>query len=283
MTGFIDGEGCFHVRFSKKKGMRLGWIVEPVFSICLHIKDVSVLTLIQTYFGGIGKIYCFDKKGEAIFRVGIFRELETVISHFDKYPLLTQKWSDFILFKEVLNLMKNKEHLTPEGLLKIANVRASMNKAIIPDISGSGVVPVSRPSRQEDPPIDPHWMAGFTSAEGCFSVGLKKSKLGETAELRFILTQHDRDRSLISRFVTFFGCGKINQATRVNYFIVRRLSDLSNIIVPFFEKYPVVGVKVKDYEDFKYVAQLMSSKAHLTKDGLEQIRKIKNQMNTLRK
>ena len=44
-----------------------------------------------------------------------------------------------------------------------------------------------------------------------------------------------------------------------------------------------MGVKVKDFEDFKYVSVLMKNKNHLTKEGLEEIRKIKSRMNTLRK
>ena len=284
VTGFADGEACFYVRIGKKKNMKIGWIVEPVFTIRLHIKDVFVLNLIQAYFDGIGKIYSYNNLNEAFFRVGTFNELEVIVNHFDKYPLMTQKWSDFILFKEVLYLIKNKEHLTLQGLLKIANIRASMNtKTVIRGITG--IVPVPRPSRDVPLHIDPFWMAGFVSGEGSFTVGLKeyKSKLGETSWLRFILTQHNRDQSLINSFVTFFGCGKINQASQATYFVVQRLSDLTNNIIPFFDRYPLVGIKVKDYEDFKHVAQLMSSKAHLTSTGLEQIRKIKNEMNTFRK
>jgi hypothetical protein len=38
-------------------------------------------------------------------------------------------------------------------------------------------------------------------------------------------------------------------------------------------------VKSKDFEDWVKVAEIISSKAHLTKEGLEQIRAIKNGMN----
>ena len=40
---------------------------------------------------------------------------EVIIPHFDKYPLVTQKLADYILFKEIVSLMKNKEHLTLDG------------------------------------------------------------------------------------------------------------------------------------------------------------------------
>jgi hypothetical protein len=51
-------------------------------------------------------------------------------------------------------------------------------------------------------------------------------------------------------------------------------------IIPFFEKYPVEGVKGKDFEDFKCGADILKKKAHLTVEGLDQILKIKAGMNT---
>ena len=116
VTGFADAESCFFVRVGKKKNMKIGWVVEPVFTVRLHIKDVSLLKLIQTYFGGIGKIYVYNNRNEAIFIVNNLKELYIVIDHFNKYPLITQKWSDFILWKQILYLIKNKEHLTQEGI-----------------------------------------------------------------------------------------------------------------------------------------------------------------------
>lgn len=97
------------------------------------------------------------------------------------------------------------------------------------------------------------------------------------------MTQHKRDQGLINSFVNFFGDrGKINQDSRTVYYVVQRLSDLTENIIPFFDKYSLQGVKVKDFEDFKKVSKLMKSRAHLTKEGLEEIRKIKSGMNTLR-
>jgi len=55
---------------------------------------------------------------------------------------------------------------------------------------------------------------------------------------------------------------------------------ITNIIIPFFVKYPLVGAKRQDYLDFCKVAELMKNKAHLTPEGLAQIREIKAGMNT---
>jgi hypothetical protein len=48
------------------------------------------------------------------------------LNHFDCYPLITQKWSDYQLFKqEVFELIKRKEHLTMEGLKKTLSIKAA--------------------------------------------------------------------------------------------------------------------------------------------------------------
>ena len=158
--------------------------MELVFSIRLHIKDLAALKSIQAFFSGIGKIYIHEKVGEATFRVSSVKELELIVNHFDKYPLITQKWSDFMLFKQALGLIKCKKHLTLDGLQEIVNIKASMNLEISsPDFPNT--VPVIRPSVPKiNSSIDPFWMAGFVAGDGCFSVHLKKSpssKLGETA------------------------------------------------------------------------------------------------------
>jgi len=54
-------------------------------------------------------------------------------------------------------------------------------------------------------------------------------------------------------------------------------------VLPLLEKYPLRGHKLLNYKDFKKVAELMKSKAHLTKEGLLEIKKIKGGMNRLRR
>ena len=64
---------------------------------------------------------------------------------------------------------------------------------------------------------------------------------------------------------------------------VRKFDDTISKIIPFFQRYPILGSKSEDFNDFCKVAELMKSKSHLTKEGLEQIRQIKADMNTGRK
>jgi hypothetical protein len=50
-----------------------------------------------------------------------------IIPFFEKYPLISQKQADFKLFKLIVELINNKEHMTQDGLQKIINLKASLN------------------------------------------------------------------------------------------------------------------------------------------------------------
>ena len=52
----------------------------------------------------------------------------------EKYPLLTQKAADFILFKQVLDLIKEKDNLSIEGISKIINIKVGMNTGRVSEI-----------------------------------------------------------------------------------------------------------------------------------------------------
>ena len=59
----------------------------------------------------------------------------------------------------------------------------------------------------------------------------------------------------------YFGCGNINidnSKTGEYKYIVHKKSDLLNIIIPHFEKYPLVGSKHLDFLDFKRCVLLIS-------------------------
>ena len=85
--------------------------------------------------------------------------------------------ADYELFKEAFYLIKNKKHLTPEGLNKIIEIKASLNLGLGDElkIAFPDIIPRKRPLILEKRVKNPDWLAGFTSGEGCFLVGVKKS------------------------------------------------------------------------------------------------------------
>ena len=286
ITGFIDGEGSFSISLLKDPKYKCGWRVKPVFTLGLHRKDEILLKDIQNTLGSsVGKIY--KLKADLLqLRVFSVKDLLKVFKHFDQFPLFTQKQADYELFKQAFNLILNKEHLTREGLTKIVAIKAYLNKGLSDDIkfTFSGIAPVARPLVIQHIIKDPNWLAGFASAEGCFTIMITNSSAnsrGSRVQLKFILTQHSRDEQLIISFIEYFGCGKAYKRSSSNAidFVVGRLSDIINKIIPFFKNYPILGNKAKDFEDWCKVAEMLKEKKHLTLEGLEEIRKIKTAMN----
>jgi hypothetical protein len=117
-------ESCFHLAIGKNSKYKIGYYVNPGFSIALHERDLDLLKKIQAFFGGIGVINKL-KENMIQFRVFSIKDLEIIINHFDLYPLISKKRADFLLFKEAFKLIKNKEHLTIEGFNKIISIRAA--------------------------------------------------------------------------------------------------------------------------------------------------------------
>lgn len=268
VTGFSDGEGTFSITISRRDRTALGWYPRPVFSIELHKRDLPLLKGIQAFFGGGGDI-CVrsNRNGSAILK---FSELEilreVIIPHFIKYPLLTQKRADFELFAKAVYLISAKTHLTGEGLREIVALRFGKGTKIPADLLEAfpDIIPVSIPF-SEPREFTPHWIAGFTDAEGCFDLDIYKARtsVGFGVTLRFRLVQHARDAKLINSLVSYLGCGTFwlgasNEGAVLN---VRRLSDISNIIIPFFNKYPLHGKNKKfDFLDLCRVAGIMNKK-----------------------
>jgi LAGLIDADG endonuclease len=93
----------------------------------LHSRDLVLLLQLQEYFG-CGIIYKNKIQSKISYQVHSIKDLTNkIISHFEKYQLLTQKAADFVLFKNVIKLMNNQANLTIEGLNQIINLRSSMN------------------------------------------------------------------------------------------------------------------------------------------------------------
>jgi hypothetical protein len=287
ITGFIDGEGSFICSIYKASDCKLGWRVSTIFSISLHINDLVLLQRIQSFFG-VGSISINKNSNTAIYIVKSIQDIiNIIIPHFIRYPLLTQKKADFLLFKSIAQLINNKEHLTKEGLYKILNIKASLNNGLTKELIKSfpNLIPsVERPKILALEIQDTNWLVGFSDGEACFDINIFKSttsKLGEAVKLRFRITQHSRDIELMENIINYLDCGNLHQDIKRSlvYVTVTKFSDITDKIIPFFNNNPLQGTKVLDYKNFCQAALLMKAKAHLTTSGLEQIREIKSQMN----
>jgi len=100
-----------------------------MFTIGLDLKDLDLLVQIKDFFK-TGNI-CTSKRGVVYYTVSSVKDIvKYIIPHFDKFPLVTQKLKDFMLFKEIVLLMEKGEHKTLPGLLKVFSLKVNLNKGL---------------------------------------------------------------------------------------------------------------------------------------------------------
>src|ERR1700720_4726911 len=144
--------------------------------------------------------------------------------------------------------MVNKEHLNIDGLHKIIAIKSSMNLGISEIIISNfkKVNSVDRPKILIDNIPEANWVAGFTTGEGNFDINIYKSKdvkIGHRVQLRIRILQHERDLKLIELLIKYLKSGRIEKDSRTSVvnLTIYKITDITNIIIPFFEKHPIQG------------------------------------------
>jgi len=127
ITGFIDGEGCFHVGISAHPEMAFGYQILPELTVVQHERDIALLHRLRTAMRcGVvrrnrGDRYCW--------RVRDLKNLaEIIVPFFEKHPLKSRKGVEFHRFARVVRLMARGDHLTREGFERIRRIAGMMNR-----------------------------------------------------------------------------------------------------------------------------------------------------------
>lgn len=129
------------------------------------------------------------------------------------------------------------------------------------------------------------YITGFTDGEGCFQISFslrKRMKLGIEARPSFSVSQHKRNKEIILFFHKHFKCGGVRFSKRdQNYkFEARSVKDLIKIIIPHFEKFPLLTSKKEEFERFKEICKIIYANHHLSKEGMGKVLELSKQVNT---
>jgi len=131
LAGFIEGEGALCVGIKEHPTTRSGYYVDPEFYLYQHVSGRRLLELAQAIFQ-TGRIY--PKPGNAsvlVYAVTSRQAIATkVVPFFERYVLpFTCKRETFDRFREIVELIKRREHFTPNGLVRIVERAYAMKPA----------------------------------------------------------------------------------------------------------------------------------------------------------
>jgi hypothetical protein len=139
IVGFVDGEGCFSIGFvrqphrTNRRGYKTGYQVSHRFAVTQGVKSIACLEKLHSFFG-VGRVFINQRRDNhrehlAQYVVDGRRDLiETIIPFFRDFPLLSSKQEDFEKFATCVDLVDRGRHLTPAGLIEIAEIVETMNR-----------------------------------------------------------------------------------------------------------------------------------------------------------
>lgn len=281
VIGFTDAEGCFTVIISQLPSQKHK--ITASFEINLHVKDSSILYKIQSFFK-VGNVYIRKDKKLAVYRVTKRADLiNVIIPFFHKYPLLTAKYKDYIIWADVVKFMENGLHKTNNGFEFILSHYACINRGATAKkvlASFPNIVPTGKNIEQSLPTkLNPYWVSGFVAGDGGFHVHIRNDiryKMEFKVDYSFSITQHNKDLKLMNLFIEFFNCGSVVDRVaedRCDYIVQDKNSMLTKII-PHFTEYELQNIKQLDFLEFKEIMLLVNSADHLTEKGLNKIKEL---------
>jgi LAGLIDADG endonuclease len=115
-----------------RKGYRTEYQASHRFAVTQGVSSIGCLEGLKEFFG-VGRIHHnrrHDNHKEHLAQYLVDRRvdlLETVIPFFRQQPLQTVKQRDFVKFAYCVELVAAGRHLTPEGLIEIAEITQTMN------------------------------------------------------------------------------------------------------------------------------------------------------------
>lgn len=145
--------------------------------------------------------------------------------------------------------------------------------------------------------LNPYFITGFSDGEATFTISIAKDnrkrktarRLSKNTEREifsihpsFAISLNVKDKEIIHSLQSYLGVGKIKQDLRHNAIVlyVNSVEELTRVIIPFFDEYPLITQKRADFLLLKMAVGLINEGAHLTTEGLIKIVSIKASMNS---
>ena len=132
--------------------------------------------------------------------------------------------------------------------------------------------------------IHPWTITGLIDAEGSFGVVIIKDdsrSSGFAISIFLEMGLNFKDKDLLLRIKNTLGVGNIYHNKNDNTFKwkVSNVSDISNVIIPYLNKYPLVTQKRADFEIFTRITKMLENKEHMNCKGLQDIVNLKDSLN----
>jgi len=286
VTGIVDAEGNFSINYNEKTDK-----FSAIFKVTQKSTSLNMLVALKNFFN-CGNIVIDNRETDGYkFNVSKLSDLiDIIIPHFDKYPLVGSKHLDFLSFKKAILLRKSVAG--PEGGKnkdKILFYKNSMNKKRSYEERWNYLNKLSFN-------LHPAWVQAFVDGvrSGCFQCRIADTVSRNSAYVSvnptLEIAQNSHDVEVLNAIKEYFGVGYLKpkydikdlneskKSRRVNRLIINQ----EEVVINFFDKYPLLTSKNLDYSDWKLIIELKKKNSHRTSEGKQEMINIKLGMNSNR-
>lgn len=115
------------------------------------------------------------------------------------------------------------------------------------------------------------FLSGFALGEASFMVVCRpRGDYGRRWKISAAFNVSQHDRAPLDLFRETLACGTMRRAGNGGwYWEVNNLSDIRSRIVPFFERFPLLGTKARDFGLFRSVSALLAQPVMTDQDYIE--------------
>ena len=137
IVGLTDGEGCFYVNVVNSLRYIAGARIDLNFHIKMQEKDKDLLGKVKDKLG-CGNVYFQKEKRKnhvQCYRYTVNSHKDIIgriIPFFQRYSLQSaSKQKSFHLFCKIAGIVRNKKHLTKEGIKQIRKLKPQINQRTV--------------------------------------------------------------------------------------------------------------------------------------------------------
>jgi hypothetical protein len=257
LAGLFEGDG--HIWIQKQKGSKTH---NPRFCITFNMKNEALAKVLLDIIGS-GFIRYKTKENACVLVV-----------------------SPVVGLKRIVNLI-NGELKTPK-IRQLHDLIDWLNKNHNAQLEK---LPLNKDNIENN-----SWFSGYVDSDGSFSVqhtkteqGAKKRKISCRLRIEQRMLDpvtNDSYYDVLNQICLFLNCNlltKTQASTNNTYYSLAASSKVSlDIIIKYFNKYPLFSSKYLDYKDWEQVAYLIINNQHLTEKGINVVELVRSRMNTKR-
>jgi LAGLIDADG endonuclease len=260
---------------------------EFLFRISLHKDDLKVLEFIQNNLK-CGKIR--SDRNTYVLIISSLIDIETIIIPlFEKYPLMTKKYLDYLDFRNSFFIFK-KRQLDRQNKqnydIQILNLKYGMNDKR---------VNFSLPENHIK--ITPYYLLGYIEGDGSFYfnkndntvrislITIKEDRILLEKIKEFLFNQLDKNSLFLAKNskLVYINDKSIRKNWKaITILEISQIDYICNYLIPFFDNLVFRTKKYLDYLDFRKIAFLILDGKHLSEKGRSIIVKLADTMNNSR-